>query len=401
MSLTSRGSPPVVLFHLGLCGAVFPATSPPGPAGVYPASGARSTATHAWIPSPSPSFNGVFLIYMLIWWAHCSTVIVLIMFLPLLIARPSGWKPTPFQKRPRRHAQKLSLLLGFLRFGVPETITSDRGPQFTSNLGFQLCQMLNISHKQTTAYHSESNSAVLPPQGRASRTRRGGDMVRGVTFVLLRLRAQRREDTGLSPAEAVFGAQIVLPNEFLQNDELSVDTIVKKFANTLYVSAPSLPRHNSSTELPSELPAELLFAPLIWVRRGGLVPPLQSLYDGPYAVLRRGPHSFTIRVGSRDKVVAVSRLKACTAADATPGSLHRRSRPPGSRPGGLAATKRVSFSHPLVSSPSSPALSRDGPRTIFLPGEEVFLRPGPAAPSQAPQTRYPSRQQALPQRLDL
>jgi hypothetical protein len=49
--------------------------------------------------------------------------------------------------------------------------------------------------------------------------------------VLLGLRAQPREDTGLSPAEAVFGAQIVFPNEFFQNDELSVDTIVKKFAN--------------------------------------------------------------------------------------------------------------------------------------------------------------------------
>jgi hypothetical protein len=79
--------------------------------------------------------------------------------------------------------------------------------------------------------------------------------------VLLGLRAQPREDTGLSPAEAVFGAQIVLPNEFSQNDELSVDTIVKNFSKTLHVSAPSLSRHNSSTELPSELPAELLSAP--------------------------------------------------------------------------------------------------------------------------------------------
>jgi hypothetical protein len=35
-------------------------------------------------------------------------------------------------------------------------------------------------------------------------------------FVLLGLRAQPREDTGLAPAEAVFGAQIVLPNEFCQ-----------------------------------------------------------------------------------------------------------------------------------------------------------------------------------------
>jgi hypothetical protein len=76
------------------------------------------------------------------------------------------------------------------------------------------------------------------------------------------IRAQLREDTGLSPAEAVFGGQIVLPNKFLQNDEFSV-TIFQKFSKTLHVSAPSLPRHNSSTDLPSELPAELLSAPLV------------------------------------------------------------------------------------------------------------------------------------------
>ncbi len=45
-------------------------------------------------------------------------------------------------------------------FGVPETITSDRWPQFTSNLWLQLCEMLNISHQQTTAYHPELNRAV-------------------------------------------------------------------------------------------------------------------------------------------------------------------------------------------------------------------------------------------------
>jgi hypothetical protein len=47
--------------------------------------------------------------------------------------------------------------------------------------------------------------------------------------VLLGLRAQRREDNGLSPAEAVFGAPIVLPKEVLQNEEISVDSIIKIF----------------------------------------------------------------------------------------------------------------------------------------------------------------------------
>jgi hypothetical protein len=113
----------------------------------------------------------------------------------------------------------------------------------------------------------------------------------------------------------------------------------------------------------------LLFLCLIWVRRGGFIPPLQPLYDGPYAVLCHGPRSFTIRAWSWDEVIAVSRLKACTAADAEPGSRRRHSRPLGLRPGGPAATKRVSFSDLLVSSPSPPAPLQDGPGTVFLPSK--------------------------------
>jgi hypothetical protein len=54
-------------------------------------------------------------------------------------------------------------------------------------------------------------------------------------FVLLGLRAQPSEDTGLSPAEAVFGTLIVLPTEFLQNEEISVNSIIKKLSKTLDV----------------------------------------------------------------------------------------------------------------------------------------------------------------------
>jgi cleavage and polyadenylation specificity factor subunit 1 len=182
--------------------------------------------------------------------------------------------------------------------GVPEMITLDRRPQFTSNLWPQLCKMLNISHQQTTAYHSESNGAVE----RLHRCLK--DVLHTCTaastwseelpFVLLGLRAQPREDNGLFPAEAVFGASIVLPYELLQTEEISVDSIIKTFPKTLDAPASSLPRHNSGVQLPSKLPAELFSAPLIWVHRGGVVPPLHPLYDSSYAVLRHGPRSFTI-----------------------------------------------------------------------------------------------------------
>ncbi len=100
--------------------------------------------------------------------------------------------------------------------------------------------------------------------------------------------------------------------------------------------------------------------------------PFSRSTTAPTQSCAAAPRSFTIRVGSRDKVVAISRLKACTAADATPGSPRCRGRLPGSRPSSLAAGKRVSFSDPLVSSPSpSSALPHDGPGTVFVPGKEV------------------------------
>jgi transposase InsO family protein len=46
------------------------------------------------------------------------------------------------------------------RFGLPDTITSDRGPQFASSLWSALYSLLNITHVQTTAYHPHANGAV-------------------------------------------------------------------------------------------------------------------------------------------------------------------------------------------------------------------------------------------------
>jgi hypothetical protein len=182
--------------------------------------------------------------------------------------------------------------------------------------------MLNISHKQTTAYHPESNDAVERLHRRLKDALCARTAVatwsEELLFVLLGLRAQPREDTGLSVAEAVFSAQTVLPNEFLQNDELLVDTIVNKFSKTLHVSAHSLPRHNSSTNLPSKLPAELLSAPLVWFHlfSRSMTAPTRSCATAP------APSPSESSRGTR--VVAVSCLKACTATDTTPGSLHRR-----------------------------------------------------------------------------
>jgi hypothetical protein len=155
-------------------------------------------------------------------------------------------------------------------FGVPDKITSNRGPQFTSNLWTELCNMLNILHRQTTAYHPEANGMVE----RLHRHLKDAICARiaavtwakEILWVLLGLHSQPREDTGLSPAEAVFGTPLVLCYEFLQAEEFPVDQIPKKFSKILNAPVFSLPsKHNLGRQLSEELPGNLLCSFLVWV----------------------------------------------------------------------------------------------------------------------------------------
>ena len=45
-------------------------------------------------------------------------------------------------------------------FGVPEALLSDRGTNFLSSLGLDLCKLLGIEKLNTTAYHPQCNGMV-------------------------------------------------------------------------------------------------------------------------------------------------------------------------------------------------------------------------------------------------
>jgi hypothetical protein len=250
-----------------------------------------------------------------------------------------------------------ALLHGWIqRFGVPHTITSDRGPQFTSALWAALCSSLSIVRSPTTAYHPQSNGLVERFHRRlkdALRARAAGvDWAAHLPWVMLGIRSAWREDSPFTPAESVFGSQPVLPGQFLAEPESPSPSFLADFQGLLAGRVP-LPTSHHTVPSNTTLPEDLLLSRFVLVRHDGVQPPLSPLYDGPYLVLERSLHSFKLQIGNRVDTVSTHRLKACHAPqDVSPALPPRRGRPPSKS----RATRCVSFAKPIATFiPSPPA----------------------------------------------
>jgi transposase InsO family protein len=101
------------------------------------------------------------------------------------------------------------------RFGVPATITSDRGVQFASELLAVTMKKLGIKHLMTTAFHPQSNWLVERAHRRLKEALKArlatADWPSHLPWVLLGLRVAPREDSGVSVAELLYGAALSLP----------------------------------------------------------------------------------------------------------------------------------------------------------------------------------------------
>jgi len=101
------------------------------------------------------------------------------------------------------------------RYGVPATVTIDKGTQFTSSTWACLCSSLGMRHITMTSYHPQSNGLVERfhrqlKEGLCARAS-GAAWLQHLPFVLLGLRATPKEEANVSSAEAVLGEAPVLP----------------------------------------------------------------------------------------------------------------------------------------------------------------------------------------------
>ena len=180
------------------------------------------------------------------------------------------------------------------RFSIPAIINSDRGSQFTSSILAATCQQLGVKHVTTTAYHPQSNGMVE----RVHRHLKEGLKARGaqadwpqhLPWVLLNIRTAPKTDSNTSAAKMVYGVALTLPAQLPLPNETTPAAVERQREE-----AP-IPTRVLPHPPPTEVPAHLATAEMVYVRKVGhpglLTPPYSSLYR----VISRGPKYLSIDI---------------------------------------------------------------------------------------------------------
>ena len=219
------------------------------------------------------------------------------------------------------------------RYGVPSTLTSDRGRQFVSELWRKTAALLGTATNSTTSYHPQSNGMVE----RMHRTMKAAlkakletdpNWIDVLPVVMLGMRAAVKQDLNCSAAEMVFGEALRLPGEYFvsaDGDLAAADpAFVVDLRRKMRQMRPVPPVWHGGETRRNYVSRELAASTHVFVRVGAHRGPLQSPYREPFKVIDRQEKFYNLDLGTRQDSVSIDRLKPAFFEEANHAIVPRR-----------------------------------------------------------------------------
>jgi cleavage and polyadenylation specificity factor subunit 1 len=214
-----------------------------------------------------------------------------------------------------------ALLSGWIsRFGCPQTITTDQGRQFESQLFHCLAKICGIHLCRTTPHHPAANGLVE----RFHRTMKAAIMchadeqwTEALPLVLLGMRTAYKEDLETSVAELVYGEPLRVPGEFLVPTTPTVEPahFIQQLRRHMSQLRPvPAARHSSPATF---IHRDLKDATHVFLRQDALRRALAPPYSGPHKVITRTDKTFQLSVRGRSVTVSADRVKPAYTVNET------------------------------------------------------------------------------------
>ena len=236
-------------------------------------------------------------------------------YLLTMIDRFTRWpEAVPISNITAETVAKAFVATWVARFGVPHTLTTDRGSQFESALWRSLMKFLGTDRVRTTAYHPAANGLVERFHRQLKTALRSSSNPQRWTeelpLILLGIRSSVKTDFDGTVAEMVYGTTLRLPGDFFSSSpEPFPDptSYISRLRDAMSTLQPAPQRQQTCR--PVFLPKDLSRCSRVFVRHGAVKKPLQSPYDGPYEVLKRHDKFFVLDIKGRRETVTIDRLK--------------------------------------------------------------------------------------------
>jgi cleavage and polyadenylation specificity factor subunit 1 len=200
----------------------------------------------------------------------------------------------------------------FSRFGTPLYLTTDRGPQFESELFHELSTSLGFTRLRTSAYHPQSNGKIE----RYHRTLKASlmcsnlDWEAALPVVLFGHRIAPKDDN-ISPFQLVTGTTAFIPKFCLgsTNFEFNQEYVNKLSRSLQSLHFQSLDKEQPVSTVKEFIPKDLRKAEYVWLRVDRSRKPLEAPYQGPLKVVEMSAKTAVISTLSGEDCVSIDRLK--------------------------------------------------------------------------------------------